>query len=74
MSPAKTFKADVPVSSHLLFRYFLMGTAQGIGFWLGSALVLAIIGFILQNLLSEIPFFSDVATALNTWIQSNSHR
>jgi len=55
----------------IMWRNFLAGTFQGLGFVLGTAIFLAIMSFVLQQILGEIPFFSDVARALQFWIENN---
>ncbi len=55
---------------HIMWRNFLAGTFRGLGFILGSAALLALIGFITSKVLPTIPFFSDFADAINIWIQN----
>jgi hypothetical protein len=55
---------------HVIWRNFLAGTFQGVGFVVGSALFLTVVSFILKQVLGEIPFFSDFANALNLWLSS----
>lgn len=56
---------------HIMWRNFLAGTFQGLGFVLGTAFFLALISFVLQQILGEIPFFSDFARALQLWLENN---
>lgn len=53
---------------HVIWRNFLAGTFQGVGFIVGSALFLTAVSYILKQILGEIPFFSDFANALNLWL------
>ena len=55
---------------HIMWRNFLVGAFQGLGFILGSALLLAIIGFITSKVLINIPFISDFGQAINLWLES----
>lgn len=55
---------------HIMWRNFLAGTFHGLGFILGTALFLTILGYILNSILGELPFFSDLAEAINIWLQS----
>lgn len=55
---------------HIMWRNFLAGTFHGLGFILGTALFLAILGFILNKVLGELPFFSDLAEAINVWLET----
>lgn len=52
----------------IAWRNFLVGTFQGVGFVLGSAVFLALVGFVTTQILGEIPFFSDFAEAINVWL------
>ncbi len=53
---------------HIMWRNFLVGAFQGLGFALGTALILSVIGFITSKILVEIPFFSDFGQAINIWL------
>lgn len=54
---------------HIMWRNFLAGTFHGLGFILGSAVLLALFGFITSKILINIPFISDFGQALNIWLQ-----
>jgi len=72
----RDFKKYLYYLSHpwpIVWRNFLAGTANGIGFLFGSAVVIALLTTILQQVLGEIPFFSDFAQAVNLWLQSTLH-
>ena len=53
----------------IFWANFMAGTARGLGFLLGAAFVLTIIGFITTRLLSHIPLVGDFFQATNIWIQ-----
>lgn len=53
----------------IFWANFLAGTSRGLGFLLGVALVLAIIGFIMTKILTQIPVVGDFFQAINLWIQ-----
>lgn len=55
---------------NIMWRNFLVGTFQGLGFVIGSALLLALVGFVTTKVLGEIPFFSDLAQGINLWLES----
>lgn len=55
---------------HIMWRNFLVGAFQGLGFILGSALLLALIGFITSKVLINIPLVSDFGEAIDVWLQS----
>lgn len=55
---------------HIMWRNFLAGTFHGVGFILGTALFLTILGYIVNTVMGELPFFSDFGKALNLWLQS----
>lgn len=54
---------------HILWRNFLVGSAQGVGFVVGTAILLTLIGFFINSILGHIPFFSDFSAALNLWLE-----
>jgi|GEM_PF-1707389 len=54
----------------IIWRNFLVGSFQGLGFIIGSAFILAAAGFITTKVLGEIPLFSDLAEAINLWLQT----
>lgn len=53
----------------ILWANFLAGTARGLGFIIGVALVLTIVGFIATKILSQIPVVGEFFQAINHWIQ-----
>ncbi|MFA4815540.1 MAG: DUF5665 domain-containing protein [Candidatus Gracilibacteria bacterium] len=55
---------------HIIWRNFLAGTFHGVGFILGTALLLTILGYIVNSVMGELPFFSDFAQAINVWLQT----
>jgi hypothetical protein len=57
----------------ILWANFLAGTARGLGFIIGVALVLTIVGFIVTKVLSQIPIVGEFFQAVNLWIQNAIH-
>lgn len=55
---------------HIMWRNFLAGTFQAMGFLFGSAILIAVLSFILNTILGEVPFFSDFTKALNLWLET----
>lgn len=55
---------------HIMWRNFLAGTFHGVGFILGTALFLTILGYIVNTIMGELPFFSDLTQAINVWLQT----
>lgn len=55
---------------HVIWRGFLFGTFQGLGFVVGSALLLTLLGFLIKDIISEIPIFHDLGNALNFWLEN----
>lgn len=53
----------------VLWANFLAGTARGLGFIFGVAIVLTAAGFILTKILSQIPIVGEFFQAVNVWIQ-----
>ena len=54
----------------IMWTNFLAGTMRGLGFLIGAAFVLAIIGYVLKELLVNIPIVGDFFKAINEWIQA----
>lgn len=38
---------------------FLAGTAKGLGFFVGAAIIIAILGYVLSQILADIPYLGD---------------
>src|SRR3990167_4981021 len=51
---------------HIAWRNFLAGAFHGLGFILGTALFLTMIGGLLNWMTGEIPFFTDFNQALRS--------
>lgn len=54
----------------IMVRSFLVGTFQGLGFILGSAALLTLLGFFLDKMVGNAPFFSDMIQALDIWVKA----
>ncbi|EKD92864.1 MAG: hypothetical protein ACD_28C00317G0024 [uncultured bacterium] len=60
------------IAPHRLFWLnFLAGTARGLGFLLGSVVVIAFLSFILGQVLSQIPWVGELFAWLQKWLQIN---
>jgi len=59
---------------HIMWRNFLAGAFYGVGFILGTALLLALIGWILNSVLGEVPFFSDFSRAISVWLEGTLNK
>ncbi len=55
----------------LFFRNFLMGTAKGLGFFVGAALVITLLAWILSHFLVNVPFIGDFFEAAASWLEAN---
>lgn len=53
----------------ILWANFLAGTARGLGFLLGAALVITFVGFLVTKILGNIPVVGEFFQAINQWIQ-----
>ncbi|PIQ77486.1 hypothetical protein COV82_04175 [Candidatus Peregrinibacteria bacterium CG11_big_fil_rev_8_21_14_0_20_46_8] len=53
----------------IIWVNFLAGTFRGLGFLVGAALVLTLIGFVLTNILSEAPIVGDFFEVVRIWIE-----
>lgn len=54
----------------IFWANFLAGTARGLGFILGVAIVLTVVGFTVTKVLSQIPIVGEFFQAVNVWIQN----
>lgn len=54
---------------HVAWRNFLAGTFHGLGFILGTALLLALMGWVLKGVVAEVPFFQDLGMAIDVWLE-----
>lgn len=52
----------------IIFHNFIAGVAYGFGFLVGAALVIGILGYIVQNVLSQIPFVGDSIAVFYNWM------
>ncbi|MFA5842328.1 MAG: DUF5665 domain-containing protein [Candidatus Gracilibacteria bacterium] len=55
----------------IFWRNFLAGTAQGLGFILGTVVVLTVTAYILGHVLSGLPWLGEFFGNLNFWLQQN---
>lgn len=55
----------------IFWRNFLAGTAQGLGFILGTVVVLSIVAYILGHILSGLPWLGEFFENFNSWLQQN---
>jgi hypothetical protein len=53
---------------HIMWRNFLVGAFQGLGFALGTAILLALIGFMTSKVLVQIPIISELGQAVDIWL------
>lgn len=58
---------------HIIWRNFLAGTFQAIGFLFGSAILIAFLSLFLNKVVGEVPFFSDFVKAINVWMETVMH-
>ena len=54
----------------IFWANFLAGTARGLGFLIGAALILTIVGLLITKILGNIPIVGEFFQAVNVWIQS----
>jgi len=55
----------------IFWRNFLAGTAQGLGFILGTVAVLTIAAYVLGHILAGIPWLGDFFKYIDSWLQQN---
>lgn len=54
---------------HMIWLNFLLGTARGLGFWLGAAAVITISMFVTKHYLSHVPMVGQFFQAVGQWIE-----
>ena len=55
----------------IFWTNFLAGTARGLGFVIGTVLVIAVITFLVSQVLSEIPWIGEMFRWMDDWLRSN---
>ena len=55
----------------ILWTNFMSGTAKGLGFVVGTVIVLALVTFIVSQILSEIPWIGELFRWLDDWLKEN---
>jgi Na+-transporting methylmalonyl-CoA/oxaloacetate decarboxylase gamma subunit len=50
---------------------FLAGTARGLGFIFGTVIVIAVLTFLISQVLSEIPWVGELFRWLDQWLSAN---
>lgn len=53
----------------IFWANFLAGTSRGLGFLIGVAFIITLIGFVITKILSQIPLVGEFFIAANHWIQ-----
>lgn len=70
----KKFVKYLSHPGHIMWRNFLAGTFHGLGFALGTAVLLAFLGFIIKDILGQLPFFENLSQAVEVWLENNTAR
>ena len=55
----------------IFWTNFLAGTARGLGFVLGTVVVIALLTFIVSQVLSEIPWIGEMFRWMDDWLKQN---
>lgn len=50
---------------------FLAGTGRGLGFILGTVLVITVVTFIIGQVLSDVPWIGELFRRIDDWLQQN---
>lgn len=56
---------------HLFWMNFFAGTARGLGFMVGTVVVLGIATFIISKILSRIPWIGETFQWIQWWMEQN---
>lgn len=57
--------------TRIVFMNFLAGTMRGLGFFVGAAILLTILVFVITQVLSQIPIVGDFFQWLGEFLQEN---
>lgn len=63
------FRSYLKSPWRIFWANFLAGTARGLGYFLGVAAIITIAGYMIKEVLANIPIVGHFFEALNTWIQ-----
>tara|TARA_B100000315_G_C14495173_1_gene549583 strand:- start:745 stop:1101 length:357 start_codon:yes stop_codon:yes gene_type:complete len=55
----------------ILWTNFMSGTAKGLGFVLGTVIILAVATFVVSQILSEIPWIGELFRWTDDWLREN---
>ena len=68
----RVFKRALNYLGHpgsIMWRNFLAGTFHGLGFMVGTAVILTLIGYVLGWAHESVPFLRNVVDGVNIWYQ-----
>ena len=65
----REFRDYLAAPKKIFFANFLAGTARGLGFFFGAAIVVAGVSYLLKEIFANIPVIGDLSMALETWIE-----
>lgn len=65
----EAFHAYMNSPSKMMLNNFLAGTAKGLGFFIGAAIIITILVFVLTKFLSSIPVVGDFFDAAGQWLE-----
>ncbi len=68
----RVFKRALNYLGHpgsIIWRNFLAGTAHGLGFIIGSAVIITLIGALLGQIHENVPFLGKLVDGINIWYQ-----
>lgn len=63
------FRSYLKSPWRIFWANFLAGTARGLGLLIGVAVVLGLVGFIIKDILANIPYVGEFFQALEVWIK-----
>jgi hypothetical protein len=55
----------------ILLNNFMAGTARGLGFIVGTVIVLTLVTFLVSQILAEIPWMGELFRWLDDWLRAN---
>ena len=71
MAEMKEYLAYLSSPKTIFWTNFWAGTSKGLGFVIGTVIVITVVMFILGKVLSEIPWMGELFRWLDDWLREN---
>lgn len=71
MDEMKDYLAYLSSPKNIFWTNFWAGTSRGLGFVIGTVVVITVVTFILGKVLSEIPWMGELFRWMDDWLKEN---